>query len=83
MNGSYPVSKAVELLETAANLGFGELMSVLTPHSHRKVQKFKKTHYRQLGEAAKETLSELDISCDTYEATFAANQSPSKDGVEE
>ena len=52
VKGSYPVSKEIELLETAAILGFGELMSVLTPHSHRRVQKFKKTHYRQLGKVA-------------------------------
>jgi len=72
----------MELLETAANLEFGELVSSQTPQNRRKVQKFKKTHYRQLGEAAKETLTELDISPDTYEATLAASQlSPSENGV--
>jgi len=82
VNGSYSVSKAMELLETAANLEFGELVSSQTPHNHRKVQKFKKTHYRQLGKAAKETLTELDILPDTNEAILAASLlSASENGV--
>ncbi len=38
---SYPISKAVELMTTAVNLGFGELETVSTPNN-RKMQQFRK-----------------------------------------
>ncbi len=66
VEGSYPVTKAKELLETAAQLGFGSLETVVTPQNKRKVTKFRKTLYTELSPPAKELLARWDINQDVY-----------------
>ncbi len=83
MNGSFPVAKAIQLLETAAQLGFGEVATTEPTHNRRKVQKFRKYRYQQLAEAAKETLAGFDITSQTYEATFADCQPSTSNTVKE
>ena len=41
-NGTYPVSKALELLETASQLGFGKMEDHITPVNSRRVKRFRK-----------------------------------------
>ncbi len=69
---SYPVSKANELLETAADLGFGEFVVVHTP-SNRNIRKFKKRRLEELPEHSLATLKKLRISEEAYKSTFAAS----------
>lgn len=66
VEGSYPVVKARELIETAAQLGFGTIEEVVTPQNKRKVTKFKKTNYTDLSPSAKELLAKWDINRDIY-----------------
>ncbi len=66
VEGSYPVTKAKELLETAAQLGFGSLETVVTLQNKRKVTRFHKTLYTELSPPAKELLARWDINQDKY-----------------
>ena len=69
VDGSYPVVKAKELLETAVQLGFGTIETVVTPQNKGKVAKFRKTHYTDLRPSSKELLAKWDISQDVYVST--------------
>ena len=70
VSGSYPVQKAVELMETAEKLGFGKMVQYETPISKRRGKRFRKQHYSSLPHTAKEILAKFSIATETYEATF-------------
>ena len=53
VSGSYPVQKAVELMETAEKLGFGKMVQYETPISKRRGKRFRKQHYSSLPHTAK------------------------------
>lgn len=81
VNGSYPVQKAVELMETAEKLGFGKVIPYETPISKRRGKRFKKVHYSSLPHTAKEILSKFVIATEAYEATFTGAQVPNSSSV--
>ena len=73
ISGSYPVSKAIELLETASKSGFGDVITYET-QTHRKAQKFRKRSFDGLDPPAKRILEDLRISREMY---TASTESPS------
>ncbi len=72
VGSSYPVSKAVELMETAATMGFGEFVDFQTS-SNRKLRKFRKRRLELLPENALTTLKKLHITETVYQNTFLHN----------
>ncbi len=72
-SSTYPVSKAVELMSTAAQLGFGEMSTCTTTLNKRKVTKMVKNKYAQLPSAAKNLLQTFGISQGDYEASFGSD----------
>ena len=75
VNGSYPVAKAVELLQTAEKLGFGKLELRETPINKQKMRKFRKHRHCSLNRTAKDILNKFGISSESYEDTFIASGS--------
>ena len=73
VNGSYPVQKAVELIETAEKLGFGKVVPYETPISKRRGKRFRKQHYSSLPLTAKEILAKFAITTEMYETTFTTS----------
>ena len=69
VNGSYPVNKAMELLETASAIGFGSMEETHTPTSNRKIRKLRKRPYAELPPEAKRVLTSFSITEDVYDHT--------------
>ena len=63
VNRSYPVNKAMELLETASAIG------THTPTSNRKIRKLRKRPYAELPPEAKRVLTSFYITEDMYDHT--------------
>ena len=72
VNGSYPVQKAVELMETAKKRGFGKVVPYETAISKRRGKRFRKQHYSSLPLTTKEILAKLAITTEMYE-TFTTS----------
>ncbi len=66
---SYPISKAIELMEEAAHLGFGDIETVSTPNN-RKVKRFRKHTLDELTEQPKELLKKAKLSNTCYNKSF-------------
>ena len=72
--GAYTVEKALELFKTSEELGFGKLIEIETPQSHRRVKRFSKARYDTLPPPAKRLLQDFKITERTYIETFGTTE---------
>ncbi len=75
VGSSYPVTKAIELLGIAVDMGFGEFVEIETP-SKRKVKKFKKRQLEDLDDTGRNNLKRMKISEEVYQDTFRQPLAP-------
>ena len=66
---SYPTSKAAELIDEAANLGFGDVLSTETPNRRASIH-FKKRPLSDLNETCREILKKSRVSSEKYHLAF-------------
>lgn len=66
---SYPIAKAVEILEQAVQLGFGTMEDILTPNK-RKTKRFRKRPLSDISEECKQELKRAHISDEVYGRAF-------------
>ena len=59
--GAYTVEKVMELFKTTEELGFGRLIEIETPLSHRHVKRFSKATFDTLPPPAKRLLQDFKI----------------------
>jgi len=66
---SYPTSKAIEILEEAARLGYGTIVDFTTPNK-RTVKQFRKRRLEELTHECKEQLKRVRVTDERYSQAF-------------
>ena len=74
---SYPISKAIDLMADAAEMGFGTLETATTTNNHT-VKRFRKRRLSQLSDDATQLLKKSRVTENGYNCAFASPQ-PSLD----
>ena len=73
--GAYTVDTALELFKTSEQLGFGKIIEIETPQTHRRVKRFSKTRFDTLPPPAKRLLlQEFKITESKYTETFGTTE---------
>ena len=70
IGGSYPIAKAMEVLEEAQKLGFGTLQDSVTPNK-RVVKQFRKRPFEELSVDCREQLKRARITQGEYSRAFS------------
>ena len=75
---SYPITKAIDLMTEAAELGFGTLETATTTNN-RTVKRFRKRRVSQLSDDATQLLKKSRVTENGYNCAFASPPQPSLD----
>lgn len=70
--GGYTVERAIELMKTTEELGFGDIIEIETPQSRRRVKRFRKAKFDDLLPPAKRLLLDFSITEEKYNESFTA-----------